>query len=85
MFDKDGKVLHPNISKSNNTSKKTIEYSMFKEGTGNYYDYYYDTGILKKEGYYLYGKKHGTWFYYNEEGKLTHAEHYIKGVLINDY
>lgn len=33
--------------------------------------WYYDNGTVAEEGFYLNGKKHGTWTSYDEQGKKT--------------
>ncbi|OEK07635.1 hypothetical protein A8C32_17720, partial [Flavivirga aquatica] len=59
-------------------------YTDFKNGTGQYYDYYYDTGILKEKGYYRNGKKYYAWIVYDRQGNETKREYYNNGVIVNE-
>jgi antitoxin component YwqK of YwqJK toxin-antitoxin module len=42
---------------------------------------FYGNGILKEEGFYDSGHKHGEWKNYSDEGKLVATKNYIWGVL----
>lgn len=83
IYNLNGEILTPN-----NTHplfpEEYKDYSTFKNGTGRYYDYYYDSGVLKEEGYYLNGKKHLDWIIYDKKGNQIKRDHYINGVLINN-
>ena len=57
---------------------------MYEKGTGFYYDYYYDTSILKEKGHYRNGKKSHNWMVYNQNGKVIKKEYFIDGVLVNN-
>ena len=57
-------------------------YEVFENGTGFYYDYYYQTGVLKEKGFYKNGKKHLTWQLFDENGNEIKREEYRNGVLI---
>lgn len=60
---------------------KSIDSTIFVEGTGNYYDYYYDTGRWAVSGFMVYGKRHGCWTYYNKERRVIREEYYKHGLL----
>ena len=38
---------------------------------------------LSIKGQYVNGHKHGSWFFYNQEGEITREVHYREGVDIN--
>ena len=59
-------------------------YTLFENGTGFYYDYYYDSGVLKETGYYRNGKKQNDWVIYDKIGKAIKRERYYNGVIINE-
>ncbi|WP_234859058.1 hypothetical protein [Aquimarina aquimarini] len=84
VFDINGKVLSPFLSTHFDRADKKSYYSMYKNGTGYYYDYYYNTGILKERGYYLHGKKHSVWLIYDRKGYPIKKSIYNNGVLLND-
>ena len=45
---------------------------------------YYKNGILFVEGYYLNGKRHGTWKMWDYEGRLTKVKKYKKGCEVGN-
>jgi len=51
------------------------------QGNGKYQDYYYNSGILKEEGFYKNGKKDGEWCSFDENGKLVESIIYNNGVI----
>jgi len=55
----------------------------FKNGTGYYEDYFYDTGLLKEKGELIDGIKNGQWYIYNKSGEVIKVENYCNGFLIN--
>lgn len=66
-----------------NTKGDTLYQTTFgPQGNGKYQDYYYNTGILKEEGFYKNGKKDGEWCSFDEEGTLIESIDYRKGVPI---
>ena len=60
------------------------DYETFTNGTGLYYDYYYETKTLKVQGYYKNNRKNGTWIYYNKSGNEIMREYYKNQILINE-
>ncbi len=60
------------------------ENKIFKNGTGWYYDYYYETKSIKVLGHYKNGKKDGIWIYYDEKKNEILREYYSNGVLISE-
>jgi len=60
------------------------DYETFKNGTGFYYDYYYETETIKTQGYYKNNQKNGRWVYYNESGNEIMREYYSNQILINE-
>ncbi|GAF05917.1 toxin-antitoxin system YwqK family antitoxin [Saccharicrinis fermentans] len=63
-----------------NNQGDTLGISLFKQGTGNYVDFYSTSGVLKEKGQLVNGKKEGRWYFYDEEGELIKSSIYK-----NDY
>ncbi|OEK07627.1 hypothetical protein A8C32_17680 [Flavivirga aquatica] len=83
VFDLKGNVLTPNEVHPL-FPEEYKDYTDFKNGTGEYYDYYYDTGILKEKGYYRNGKKYYTWIVYDRQGNEIKREYYNNGFIVNE-
>lgn len=81
IFNTEGDTLHYKIPHPFDDNKK---YNVFKQGTGVYYDYYYDIGILKEKGFLLKGKKDGDWIIYDRQGNEIKRDIYRNGVLVSD-
>lgn len=82
VFDSDGNPLfftipHPLYP------EEYKAYEIFDKDTGYYYDYYYQTGVLKLRGHYKNNKKDKMWIYYDISGNEVQVEIYSNGVLIN--
>lgn len=60
---------------------KRLGRTIFVNGTGSYYDYYYDVGKIAVSGFLVYGKRHGYWTYYNQNGRIIRKEFYKHGLL----
>ncbi len=60
VYDTNGKALYP-IEPHPLFPDEYKNYQIFKNGTGWYYDYYYETKSIKVSGHYKNGKKNGTW------------------------
>lgn len=82
VYSTKGNILYP-FELHPSYPEEYKDYVIFKEGTGIYYDYYYNTGILKVKGAYIKSKKNGAWNYYDKNGNKLHTEYYKNGVLIN--
>ena len=83
VFNLNGEVLSPNTVRP--LYPETYKnYTLFENGTGFYYDYYYDSGVLKETGYYRNGKKQNDWVIYDKIGKAIKRERYYNGVIINE-
>jgi hypothetical protein len=63
------------------TKGTQLSQTIFVNGTGNYNDYYYDSGRLAVSGFMVYGKRHGWWIYYNKNGEKIREEFYRHGLL----
>ncbi len=61
-----------------------VKYGVFENGTGHYYDYYYDIGVLSVKGFMKNGKRHGYWYYYDRQGNKIREEHYNNGLLVDE-
>lgn len=84
VYDINGKVLSAFlVTELDKTSEKRY-YEMFKNGTGYYFDYYYDSGTLKERGYYLKGKKHSVWVIFDRVGLPIKKYVYNNGIILND-
>ncbi|GGX07858.1 hypothetical protein [Aquimarina muelleri] len=84
VFDLNGKILSPYLSNPFDVDEEKSYYEIYKNGSGYYYDYYYDTGVLKETGRYLKGKKNSRWIIYDSNGKVVKKESYYNGFLINN-
>ncbi len=72
-YNTDGKALYPSEPHPLFPDEYK-DYQMFKNGTGRYYDYYYEIGVLKIDGFYKNNKKHNEWIYYDKKGNEIHKE-----------
>lgn len=82
VYDTNGKVLYP-LEPHPLYPDEYENYETFKTGSGWYYDYYYETRILKETGFYKKSKKNGSWILYDKNGNEIKREYYSNGMLIN--
>ncbi len=83
VFDLNGNTLYFNTPHPL-FSEEHKNYEVFKNGTGWYFDYFYETGVLMELGFYKQNKKHGAWIIYDKKGDEMKTEFYDNGTLINN-
>ncbi len=83
IFDYDGDTLF-HAPEYDVLGNKYPVYETFEKGTGYYYDYYYDIGVLSVEGYMKNGKRYRCWYYYDRQGNEIRREHYNNGMLVDE-
>ncbi len=81
MFFIDGNCVSEEeyINVKNKTKEPTC---FFKNGTGLYLDYYYDSGTIKERGKLQNGIKQFHWYIYDKKGEIVNVETYYNGKSI---